>query len=725
MIAPLAALVLLAQPPAPASPARASDAPLLLAQAQTSPPDGSTTQPAPPSQPGSSAPTGWQLATPPQGSSASPPQGAPQGWEIKTPPQGSAQGWQLAGTPDAGTPPAAAEVGTAPPDQGEAPSTGTPPEAQAEAPEGYSPPEPNLPEPRYLLSLVEHDQNGKDKPIESNDAIVDINSDVEIHLAAKEIERHLPSAADGPHTRALVSDYTDFASTLARLTQAIAPLSRAYENYWKAPGDVTRGQLEQALQATSVPQLLVDFAQSMPAATSVAKNDLRNAVNQLIDNPTLPPLEQYRVLREAGQGAVASLKAELSDAQKNEGLDVMLGAFLVTEQSSHPIPLPGFAAYEETPRFTPEQWRLAYSGRERRALESAAQLLRDAGGADLGALLRLVPPQIVSGLGNLSGAVVPLSAEIARVRGQLGLTSPLRPILEQLGREAAGVRDLAEQLRQKYDALAPTASGEEFLLGTKADLDETGRRVRALEKDVGTLQGMLAQLPAGERRSLGIEGGGHLGEAVNAIDAAARKLSGELVEGLAPLFALHQLDTDAAAAGEAIRHSALESLPERTRVSLPSTGRRAPGDRIEVKLAVAAGDQLPEELEVRRLRMYRILLHLESAAAVIFATRPDIPGVGGGPFQVAPALSVLLQFGDRSLPWFDSLLTPGIGLSAAALDFDRDGTPELGLGGVVTVFHDVIQIGGGYNVFKSEGYFFFGLGLPLSNLSGGTLVGSP
>jgi hypothetical protein len=105
---------------------------------------------------------------------------------------------------------------------------------------------------------------------------------------------------------------------------------------------------------------------------------------------------------------------------------------------------------------------------------------------------------------------------------------------------------------------------------------------------------------------------------------------------------------------------------------------------------------------------------------VIFATRPSVEGVGGGPFQVAPAYSLTLHFGDRGLPLLDELLTPGFGISVSALDFDRDGTPELGLGGVVTLFHDVVQVGGGYNVFKNDGYFFFGLGIPLSGFSGAT-----
>ena len=59
----------------------------------------------------------------------------------------------------------------------------------------------------------------------------------------------------------------------------------------------------------------------------------------------------------------------------------------------------------------------------------------------------------------------------------------------------------------------------------------------------------------------------------------------------------------------------------------------------------------------------------------------------------------------------------GIGLSVAAVDFDKDDVPELGLGLTTSAFADLLQAGVGYNVFLDRAYWFFGVRLPVGILS--------
>ena len=46
----------------------------------------------------------------------------------------------------------------------------------------------------------------------------------------------------------------------------------------------------------------------------------------------------------------------------------------------------------------------------------------------------------------------------------------------------------------------------------------------------------------------------------------------------------------------------------------------------------------------------------------------------------------------------------GVGLNLAALDFDKDDTPELGVGLVISAFRDILQAGVGYDVGEAQTY---------------------
>jgi hypothetical protein len=570
-----------------------------------------------------------------------------------------------------------------------------------------SAPTPATPEHGFLLTLIEHDSNGKQSPLLENDGIVDINSDVEIDINTEQVKRQLPREAIGPLTERLVADQAMLASSLMRMAQSLAPLRDALDQYWKSPTEETRAQLEERLQGElSAGRLLLPFASEPQGTPSPVRASLRRGIEQLLDNPGMPPVEQYRVLHEATANAIAQVKHSLDQAVHEEGTYFMLGAALVTPDASHPVKLVGFAPYEEAPRFDPDRWKLAFTDVQRAQLAQLTQRLAEAtqaGGSG-------TPLQLIDAIGALSADATPVSADAALLRADPTIPSDARAQLDTIGRDAASLRDFADSLRQKYGAQGtPPPSGESALLAIKADLDELTRRSGALAKEIDALPPALHGQP-----------GQALHAAAIALANATSTLPTKLVDALAPAEAVRQAIVDAQALGDTLRHAQLAELPSRTRLSLVTAGRRAPGDAIAIKLAVGRGEAAPQELEVRRVRMFRILLNLQSAVGVIFATHPSIQGVSSSTFEVAPAYSLTLHFGDRDLPLLDGLITPAFGINVSALDFDRDGTPELGLGGVVTLFHDVVQVGGGYNVFKNDGYFFFGLGIPLSGFSGAT-----
>ncbi len=88
-------------------------------------------------------------------------------------------------------------------------------------------------------------------------------------------------------------------------------------------------------------------------------------------------------------------------------------------------------------------------------------------------------------------------------------------------------------------------------------------------------------------------------------------------------------------------------------------------------------------------------------------------------FSPAPSISWTLHYNPPPNPAvefrprkkFWSTVDPGVGVNVAALNWDSG--VQLGLGGHVSFFHDMLSVGGGYNLNESRhgGYVFIGLGL--------------
>jgi len=88
-------------------------------------------------------------------------------------------------------------------------------------------------------------------------------------------------------------------------------------------------------------------------------------------------------------------------------------------------------------------------------------------------------------------------------------------------------------------------------------------------------------------------------------------------------------------------------------------------------------------------------------------------------FSPAPSISWTLHYNPPPDPSVDfqprnkfwGTVDPGVGLNVAALNWDTG--VQVGLGGHVSIFHDLLTVGGGYNLNESRhgAYLFIGLGL--------------
>ncbi|PHQ56365.1 MAG: hypothetical protein COC16_03430 [Lutibacter sp.] len=174
--------------------------------------------------------------------------------------------------------------------------------------------------------------------------------------------------------------------------------------------------------------------------------------------------------------------------------------------------------------------------------------------------------------------------------------------------------------------------------------------------------------------------------------------------------------------GKEVYSYSIEDLPDAGYINLRKTGKRSNGDKLEINISIKTPDE-PEKkkkgttviLGKQILTLQQINLYSVSNVSVILANPFNYSDkvTLENKFQFAPSGSLLFKFGSRTNKTWN-YLEPGIGFNISTPDFDLDGTPEIGLGGVFTLLKDVISIGISYNTKTDNPYWFFGLSLPFS-----------
>jgi hypothetical protein len=193
----------------------------------------------------------------------------------------------------------------------------------------------------------------------------------------------------------------------------------------------------------------------------------------------------------------------------------------------------------------------------------------------------------------------------------------------------------------------------------------------------------------------------------------------------------HMLDEQSRAAlalGEKVSRLLLDQIPEQGVLDLRYAGVRQEGDEIYIKAVlekkIDPGSSLtpPTMILADKTLVLYPMLSIRMKPGLIFAAPPkndqaiDIVKFKQT-FQAAPSYSALLKIGNRSSVFYNRYIQLGIGFNVAALDFDMDSNLELGLGAVISIFKDFLQVGVGRNMQHDVWYWFFGIQLPWGNLA--------
>ncbi len=171
--------------------------------------------------------------------------------------------------------------------------------------------------------------------------------------------------------------------------------------------------------------------------------------------------------------------------------------------------------------------------------------------------------------------------------------------------------------------------------------------------------------------------------------------------------------------GDEVMQFNINELPGVGFINLKTTGKRENGSELLFKLHFSK-DGTPKSritLEEKRYKLRQLGFYTMANVSVILAN-PFNEGNNvtlEKEFQFAPSGSLVFKFGSRNSKTWD-FIDPGFGFNVSTPDFDLDGSPDIGLGGVITVIRDIVSAGVAYNTNTDTPYWFFGLSLPFSTL---------
>ncbi len=174
--------------------------------------------------------------------------------------------------------------------------------------------------------------------------------------------------------------------------------------------------------------------------------------------------------------------------------------------------------------------------------------------------------------------------------------------------------------------------------------------------------------------------------------------------------------------GNEVYKFSINELPDIGYIDFKYTGKRNNKDNLIIRVSIESdGDVISQKnavvIEKHSFTLQQINIYSVSNVSVILANpynRSDKVALENN-FQFAPSGSLLFKFGSRKCKAWN-FLEPGLGFNVSTPDFDLDGAPEVGLGGVFTLLQDVVSVGLSYNTKTDDPFWFFGLSVPFSTL---------
>jgi len=574
-------------------------------------------------------------------------------------------------------------------------------------------------QPSGLVTLTETDIDNKVVPVTRTTATVDINSSLSIKIDKAALRERL--AKEYPDLPAREIDAVRRIQTLVTEGMSALPEMRQALADWGDPAKRATAAAAIARVADSVKPFLAQAKREIPELD--ADIDRRLAARIALQGaPSMA--DTYAIALEAAAAYVSRLAADVDRRIAERGFYVQMGAWINTGGAFRPVHLDRFDTLPEGEFNEIKRWQLAalVSPENKAKFEAAQQTANEinSGQKEVGVVLRdALPEALVAGIRGQLACVSELDDPLRELQAS-GKTavSQLRTATDALQAAIREYVDYLRSLQSRYGAFRASALNDLPTLygAVGTDIAELERRTKALadqaNKLIAQFRGTAAGLAGAEKDAVGkVEAKAKECEA--GFSQQAKTLKGMisvLVNG-------REIGTGSLTYSDKVLKHDISRLPESTELDLRRTGQREPGDFVVIRFASADKDGDVRLKEERRLKMYKILTHVDVAVSLIFADPRKQTDLKAR-FQAAPSYSVLLKWGNRDSNFWNEFFDPGIGLNLAALDFNGDQSLELGLGLTVSMFKDYLQLGYGYNLNANSAYWFIGLKFPLPGQPG-------
>ena len=590
------------------------------------------------------------------------------------------------------------------------------------------PPTPAPAEGPVILTLEELDQDQGKNVLSNRSGIADINSALELRVDSTALRQQVSAMVgpDGisPAVIARLAALQAMAVARLELVQKYNDALLRYSATKSAPDlQAVRDAIKPLAQDA---RTLLDAADEDPALGE--RLDAR--LNIFFATPEAAQrsvaLQYDALLAFAGEEAAAARRALDAEAQK-VGVRIQVGTWLSTNQGVRPISAPTLNQTEPSTPFVVDRWTVVMDDAQRKQLQEYEKLAKAANTDGAAGLLRtlgastretfkLMADQAQECARALTTSVQVLTTNAGAnpPAAQSQLIDQVKAQLKTLERSATDLAALAE----KYRAPATTGDPAAFLEATNADLASVKTTVETVAGAVKQIQTTLAGAPASLLQ------GGDLADGATGLKGKLEGCLGTIRESLKGITAdfggvnhAEQIRALAEEAWKDVLSFDVATVPATSAVQLVTAGPRRAGDLVLIRIAATRGSDTKHEiLDEQQVTLQRVLPHLELSVGLVFADPLGSSEVSHR-FQAAPAYSVLYRRGSRRSMARNSFWNVGIGLSVAAVDFDKDDVPELGLGLTTSAFADLLQAGAGYNVFLDRAYWFFGVRLPVGILS--------
>lgn len=562
-----------------------------------------------------------------------------------------------------------------------------------------------------ILSLTEVEQDGKRHPdvLQNQPAIIDINSSLRITINKDSLRSRTAVLVDTTILYEQIAEALALQRAAGKGLEAMPRLQAELEAWATDPENRNLDSLRSALQAVGNSAVAI----ANEAAPGSALRDRLNTA--LLAQRGV--YAQYQAVLEAGATEAARLRSQVDALLNQEGVYFQMGAWIATSQGTIPLHLPGFDDYPVGDTSVVERFNVQITESQIAQLETlqtnALQLNTGSISGIFNTLKSSAPAFFAGIIGRTESSLAAVDATLTNALDEIDAeVASVRQTVQQTKTDATNYLAFLGSLKDKY--LTQDFSGfgslSAFISSVNQDWDALKTQTNGLVAQIDSLVKLPEKFAPGSPLSNTLMNiAGVFTPIRNTLTTDISDTSGNLQQILSGLAPLESINVEALAFGEEVLKLDINTLPEQTEVSLLTSGARSPGDGIIIKLAAGQKDQLPCDLETPQIQIYRVSSFLKTVGGLIY-TRSFAEGRS---FEFGPAYNVLFSWGSRTHPSINTLWRPGVGLNLAALDYDDNEAPELGIGLVFSFLRDYIQFGGGVNVQEEEVYGFFGLSLPL------------